>query len=292
MDGTKTSLLAVVGNNIDAYAPNQNFQRILSGHHYAYYMLKSVEQAWVDLPSGTYDGAQTATLTAVSANDNARVVYTTDGSNPTPQSTQVASGTTINLPVGTTTLKAALLVNGAVGAIVTRQYTVTDFEPYNFTAYVNTDAVGWSSVNFWTWGGDNSHSPANNNWPGDKVTSTVSIDGRNWFAKSFRINSATDEVNFVFSTNSGSPQTVDINGIKQDTFFEISSETEGGKNKVNILTTGIKPSLANEEAPSADVYSIDGRFIRRGTPGTTPQQMTQGLPAGIYIMGHKKVMVK
>ncbi|MBR4218343.1 MAG: alpha-amylase, partial [Bacteroidales bacterium] len=109
---------------------------------------------------------------------------------------------------------------------------------------------------------------------------------------SFRINSATDEVNFVFSTNSGSPQTVDINGIKQDTFFEISSETEGGKNKVNILTTGIKPTIASEAAPSADIYSIDGRLIRRGTPGTTPQQMTQGLPAGIYIMGHKKVMVK
>ena len=85
---------------------------------------------------------------------------------------------------------------------------------------------------------------------------------------------------------------MDINGIKQDTFFEISSETEGGKNKVNILTTGIKPSLANEEAPAADLYSIDGRLIRRGTPEATPQQMTQGLPAGIYIMGHKKIMVK
>ncbi|MBO4821251.1 MAG: chitobiase/beta-hexosaminidase C-terminal domain-containing protein [Prevotella sp.] len=291
VDGTKTSLLAVVGNNADAYAPNQNFQRILSGHHYAYYMLKSAEQAWVDLPSGSYDGAQTATLTAVSTNDNARIVYTTDGSDPTPQSTQAVSGTTINLAPGNTTLKAALLVNGAVGAIITRQYNITNFEPYDFTAYVNTDAVGWSFVNFWSWGGDNSHSPANKNWPGDKVTSTVSIDGKNWFAKTYRINSITDEVNFVFSTNSGSPQTVDVNGIKNDTFFEISAETESGKNKVNIITTDIKPTIANEAAPSADIYSIDGRLIRRGTPGTTPQQMTQGLPTGIYIMGGRKLII-
>ena len=291
VDGTKTSLLAVVGTNADSYTANQNFQRILSGRHYAYYMLRSAEQAWVDLPSGTYDGAQTATFTAVSTNDDARIVYTTDGSNPTAQSTQATSGTTITLPPGTTTLKAALLVNGAVGAIITRQYNITNFEPYDFTAYVNTDAVGWSFVNFWTWGGDNGHSPANKNWPGDKVTSTVSIDGRNWFAKTYRINSVTDEVNFVFSTNSGSPQTVDVNGIKEDTFFEISAETEGGKNKVNIVTTGIKPTLANKEATTADIYSIDGRLIRRGTPGATPRQMTQGLPKGIYIMEGRKLII-
>ena len=292
VDGTKTSLVVVVGNNADTYTPNANFQRILSGYHYAYYMAKSAEQAWIDLPTGNYDGVQTATLTAVSTNDGARIVYTTDGSDPTPQSTQATSGTTITIPTGTTTLKAALLVNGTIGSIITRQYEVSNFEPYDITAYVNTDAVGWSYVNFWSWGGDNSHSPSNKNWPGDKVTSTVSIDGKNWFAKTYHINSATDEVNFVFSTNGGTPQTVDVNGIKEDTFFEISTETEGGKNKVNILTTNIANTLANEKTPSADLYSIDGRLLRRGTPGASPQEMTQGLPAGIYIMGHKKVMVK
>ena len=150
--------------------------------------------------------------------------------------------------------------------------------------YVNTDAVGWTSVNFWTWGGDGSHSPKNTAWPGDKVTSTVSAEGKNWYKNTYHINSATDEVNFVFSTGSGSPQTVDINDIRETTFFEISTETEGGKNLVNTIKTGITETTVHQ-ATTADIYSIDGRLIRKGGN-------TEGLPKGIYIIGHRKMMVK
>ena len=290
--GDKSELLAVVGNNATSYEPGTRWQRILSGYHYAYFLAKTAELAWVDLPSGEYDGAQSATLTAVSEDEGAQLVYTTDGSEPTAQSTRVASGTTITIPAGTTTLKVGLLKGGNVSSIITREYTVSTFEPYAIDIYVNTDAVGWSSVNFWTWGGDGTHSPSNSSWPGDKVTTTVSAEGKNWFKKSYTINSATDEVNFVFSTNNGSPQTVDIVGINQTTFFEVSTATEGGKNLVNQVETGIaQPTLATGEG-SADIYSIDGRLIRRGTPGTSLSESTRGLPAGLYIMGHKKVVVR
>jgi len=290
--GDKSELLAVVGNNATSYEPGTRWQRILSGYHYAYFLAKTAELAWVDLPSGEYDGAQSATLTAVSEDEGAQLVYTTDGSEPTAQSTRVASGTTITIPTGTTTLKVGLLKGGNVSSIITREYIVSTFEPYAIDIYVNTDAVGWSSVNFWTWGGDGTHSPSNSSWPGDKVTTTVSAEGKNWFKKSYTINSATDEVNFVFSTNNGSPQTVDIVGINQTTFFEVSTATEGGKNLVNQVETGIaQPTLATGEG-SADIYSIDGRLIRRGTPGTSLSESTQGLPAGLYIMGHKKVVVR
>ncbi len=290
--GDKSELLAVVGSNATSYEPGTRWQRILSGYHYAYFLAKTAELAWVDLPSGEYDGAQSATLTAVSEDEGAQLVYTTDGSEPTAQSTRVPSGTTITIPAGTTTLKVGLLKGGNVSSIITREYTVSTFEPYAIDIYVNTDAVGWSSVNFWTWGGDGTHSPSNSSWPGDKVTTTVSAEGKNWFKKSYTINSATDEVNFVFSTNNGSPQTVDIVGINQTTFFEVSTATEGGKNLVNQVETGIaQPTLATGEG-SADIYSIDGRLIRRGTPGTSLSESTRGLPAGLYIMGHKKVVVR
>ena len=289
--GDNCELLAVVGNGAATYQPNDNWQKIISGYHYVYYMNKNAEQAWVDLPSGEYDGQQTATLTAVSQDSGAKLVYTTDGSTPTASSTAVASGTTIDITAGTTTLKVGLLKNGSVSNIITREYTVSTFEPYNIDIYVNTDAVGWSSVNFWTWGGDGSHTPANSAWPGDKVTTTVSVDGKNWYKKSYTINNASDEVNFVFSTNNGSPQTVDIVGINQTTFFEISAATEGGKNLVNQVETGIsQPTFAHER--SADIYSIDGRLIRRGTPGASVREMTSGLPAGLYIMGKKKMVIR
>ena len=291
--GDKAQLLAVVGNNVANFIPNEQWQAIIKGYHYAYYLNRQAETAWIDLPSGQYDGAQTATLTAVSQQEGAKMVYTTDGSTPTAQSAQATTGTTVNIPVGTTVLKVALLTGATVGEVVTREYTVTSFEPHDITAYVNTDEVGWTSVNFWTWGGDGTHSPANSSWPGDKVSATVQIDGRNWYVKTYRMNSANDCVNFVFSTNSGSPQTVDVNNISEDTFFVISAETEGGKNKVNTLSAGIDNAVAEQIAATATtIYTADGRLVRTLAPGERMEQVLPTLPRGLYITGGKKYVVR
>ena len=291
--GDKAQLLAVVGNNVANFIPNEQWQAIIKGYHYAYYLNRQAETAWIDLPSGQYDGAQTATLTAVSQQEGAKMVYTTDGSTPTAQSAQATTGTTVNIPVGTTVLKVALLTGATVGEVVTREYTVTSFEPHDITAYVNTDEVGWTSVNFWTWGGDGTHTPANSSWPGDKVTATVQKDGRNWYVKTYRMNSADDCVNFVFSTNSGSPQTVDVNNISEDTFFIISAETEGGKNKVNTLSAGIDNAVAEQIAATATtIYTADGRLVRTLAPGERMEQVLPTLPRGLYITGGKKYVVR
>ena len=291
--GDKAQLLAVVGNNVANYTPNEQWQAIIKGYHYAYYLNRQAETAWIDLPSGQYDGAQTATLTAVSQQEGAKMVYTTDGSTPTAQSAQATTGTTVNIPVGTTVLKVALLTGSTVGEVVTREYTVTAFEPHDITAYVNTDEVGWTSVNFWTWGGDGTHTPANSSWPGDKVTATVQKDGRNWYVKTYRMNSANDCVNFVFSTNSGSPQTVDVNNISEDTFFVISAETEGGKNKVNTLSAGIDNAVAEQpSATGTTIYTADGRLVRTLAPGERMEQVLPTLPRGLYITGGKKYVVR
>ena len=291
--GDKAQLLAVVGNNVANYTPNEQWQAIIKGYHYAYYLNRQAETAWIDLPSGQYDGAQTATLTAVSQQEGAKMVYTTDGSTPTAQSAQATTGTTVNIPVGTTVLKVALLTGTTVGEVVTREYTVTSFEPHDITAYVNTDEVGWTSVNFWTWGGDGTHTPANSSWPGDKVSATVQKDGRNWYVKTYRMNSANDCVNFVFSTNSGSPQTVDVNNISEDTFFVISAETEGGKNKVNTLSAGIDNAVAEQPtATGTTIYTADGRLVRTLAPGERMEQVLPTLPRGLYITGGKKYVVR
>ena len=291
--GDKAQLLAVVGNNVANFIPNEQWQAIIKGYHYAYYLNRQAETAWIDLPSGQYDGAQTATLTAVSQQEGAKMVYTTDGSTPTAQSAQATTGTTVNIPVGTTVLKVALLTGSTVGEVVTREYTVTAFEPHDITAYVNTDEVGWTSVNFWTWGGDGTHTPANSSWPGDKVSATVQKDGRNWYVKTYRMNSANDCVNFVFSTNSGSPQTVDVNNISEDTFFVISAETEGGKNKVNTLSAGIDNAVAEQPtATGTTIYTADGRLVRTLAPGERMEQVLPTLPRGLYITGGKKYVVR
>ena len=276
--GANCDLLCVVGD-VTKYTPTSRWIKVTEGYHYRYFLPNDANTAWIDLGSGNYNGEQTATLTAVT-NESAQIVYTTDGSNPTASSTKVVSGAKVTIPVGTTTLKAGLLIGGTVTGIVSRTYTIADFHATDINIYVNTDKVGWTAVNFWSWGGDGTHSPTNSSWPGDKVTTTVTKDGKQWFAKTYTINSPTDNISFVFSTGTGSPQTVDIENISEDTFLEISNEKDGDKYKVNVVSTGIEevltsPTLADDGA----IYDMQGRRVAHPTHG-------------IYIRGGKKFVVK
>lgn len=95
--GDKAKLIVVVGNNTKAYTPSADYTQILEGYHYRYYLSKSAETAWCNIPSGEYEEGFKAKLTAVSQNSNAKLVYTTDGTDPTAKSKQVATGSTINI---------------------------------------------------------------------------------------------------------------------------------------------------------------------------------------------------
>ena len=172
--------------------------------------------------------------------------------------------------------------------IVYPTFTPSTFVKYDITVCVNVDKVGWNTVNFWTWGGDGSHSPKSGNWPGDKVTSTTKVGGKTWYKQTYTINDEDDAVSFVFSTGSGSPQTVDVADVTQDAFFEIQTEKDGDKYKVKDVTssyaTGIN-TVIHETIKSKNIYSLDGRLVR--TDGDIYQ-----LPKGIYIMNGKKIIVK
>lgn len=264
-----SKLLVAVGNNVQDYKPNDNYIEILSGYHYRYFLHKNAEIAWVDKASGEYNLPLSVKLSAISADANAQLVYTLDGSEPTVSSTKVASGTSIDI-TGACTLKVGLLIGSTVSSIITREYTINSFQPYDITIYVNTDKVGWSNVNFWTWGGDGTHAPTNSNWPGDKVSSTTTINGKQWYAKTYTINSASDCVNFVFSTGTGSPQTIDINDINETTYFEISTDTEGGKNKINDVTstTDIEQIMESQNPlPNNRYYNLNGQQVEPNRPG-------------------------
>ena len=292
VNGTNGNLLVAVGDISAMTAPlTSRWTKILSGYHYAYYASNGLETAWADKASGEYNDPFNVTLTAVSATSGAKLVYTTDGSTPTPSSTQVASGTSVSISTACI-LKVGLIVNGVVSGIVTRTYTFNTFEPYTITVNVNPSAVNWTYVNYWTWGGDGTHTPTNTSWPGDKVTATKTVNSKTWFYKTFSINKADDYVNFVFSTGSGSPQTVDISNVNRDSYFEISTEMDGAKYKVNDVTntiTGINNIAAGDAGTSCNVYTLDGRLVRGAS---TTSNALKGLSKGIYIVDNKKYVVK
>lgn len=176
--------------------------------------------------------------------------------------------------------------------IVYPTFTPSTFVKYDITVHVNVDQVSWSTVNFWTWGGDGSHSPKKGSWPGDEVKSTTQIGGKTWYTQTYTINDEDDAVSFVFSTGSGSPQTVDVADVTQNAFFEVLSEKDGDKHKVKDVTADYATAIRSIEAPEAGsvkVYSLDGRLIRQALNGS---EAIKSLKKGVYIINNKKVVIK
>ena len=290
--GTKTSLLAIVGPNANKFEVSNAYAEILNGYHYRYFMPKTANVAWVDLASGDYEDTMKAKLVAVSNEDNAKLVYTTDGTEPTASSKKAKSGEEIEIPFGETTLKVGLLIDGVVSGVLTRTYKVEKpaaFEPYDITVYANADKVGWTSgFNFWAWcDSPNENLTVSGKWPGDKVTQSKEIEGKKWFYQTYKIKSKSYMVSFVFSTGTGSPQTVNFANINKDTYLEIQNEKDGAKYKIkdvtaNMPSTGIShPIIDNNAQNNPSWYTLSGMKMMQ-----KPNQ------PGIYIHQGKKQIIK
>lgn len=165
------------------------------------------------------------------------------------------------------------------------------FEDRDVTIYVSTKLpAGWSSgsMNYWVWSyTDGSNLCNNKNWPGDKVTQTKTVDGTEWFYRTYSVTKANHPINIVLSSGSGTPQTVDFEDIETDRYLEVSADKSGSKNIIKDVTgqhtTGI--TEINSEAGNANskVYSISGQMEGYGT---------QNLKPGLYIKDGKKIIVR
>lgn len=285
--GDKAKLIVVVGNNTKAYTPSADYAQILEGYHYRYYLSKSAETAWCNIPSGEYEAGFKAKLTAVSQNSNAKLVYTTDGTDPTAKSKQVATGNTINIDE-TCTLKVGLLSNGTVTGIRTYNYTVKAFEPYTITIYANADQVtNWgSAMYFYAW---NSSETFTLGWPGTAVTATKTLNGKKWYYMDFKIKSKDAIVNIIFNQGNGTgkKQTVDLNAGNSTKYYEITTTMSNGKYTCKDVTaiwapTGITgtPTISNTTTDNA-WYTLSGMKL-----GKKPAE------SGVYIHQGKKVIIR
>ncbi|HAW84540.1 MAG TPA: alpha-amylase [Prevotella sp.] len=284
--GNKAKLIVVVGNNTKAYTPGTDYAQILEGYHYRYYLSKSAETAWCNIPSGEYEAGFKAKLTAVSQNSNAKLVYTTDGTAPTAKSKQVATGNTINIDE-TCTLKVGLLSNGTVTGIRTYNYTVKAFEPYTITVYANADQVtNWGSVMyFYAW---NTSGELTEKWPGTAVTATKTLNGKKWYYMDFKIKSKDAIVNIIFNQGKGKKQTVDLNAGNSTKYYEITTAQSNGKYTCKDVTatwappTGITgtPTISNTTTDNA-WYTLSGMKL-----GKKPAKN------GVYIHQGKKVIIR
>ena len=284
---TDDKLICIIGDATQ-YTPSTDFVKVLDGYHYAYYLRKNLaNRAWVSHESGHYMGEQQVVLAAITT-QNARMVYTLDGTNPTPSSPSVASGEKITIPAGTpgdnpvrtTTLKAAMLVNGVVtGSIITRTYEVEYVEPFSIPDFC-TMAEGeigaffeapttWGNVNCYTW---TNSTPFDGNWTGRACTQVGTRSGKKVWKWSYSGTKTTQPANIIF--NDGSNQTDNM------TF-----KNGGYYNKDGIMgivtVTGIDAiTIAKAKGPQR-FYTLDGRLA--GTSYST-------LSRGVYVVNGKKVI--
>ena len=295
--GGESKMVVAVGNNVASFTPSSAYTLVLSGYHYRYFLAKSLETVWADRSSGVYNDAFKVKLTAVSNTSDAQLVYTTDGTTPTASSRKVASGTDIDIEESCT-LKVGLLISGSVSGIIERNYTIkkNNFEPKTITVYcrVGDGVTGWTSMNYWTWS-DFGHAPTNTSWPGDRITDTKQVDGKTWYYKDFTLTSEDDYVNFVFSNGNGSPQSVDVENVNATKFFVIRNEknTQGhyliddvsSASSVECINT-----VTDNQSSPLNVYTTDGRLLRRLPAGTSESDALNSLPRGMYIVNGKKLV--
>ena len=280
----KNGRLFVIVGDTKAYTPSvDNWVEVLSGYHYKYYMHRNTETAWVDRASGEYKEGFTAKLTAVSMTKDAQLVYTTDGTTPTANSTKATSGTQLTIEKNTT-LKVGMLIDNTVKGIVTREYTFEGgtprppFTPYTIKIHVKDP--GWDNLNFWCWvEGSENLCTENNQWPGDAILANgilqsagkrTEVMGDTFYYKEYTVKDYDYEIMFIFS-NAGSPQTVNLGPFDKDVYLELAEDQPGGNLLVNDVTkkytNAVNDLNRQQEVTSVKYVNIAGQVSSRPFDG-------------------------
>ena len=154
-----------------------------------------------------------------------------------------------------------------------------DFKPHSATIYVR-DELNWNRMNFYIWDSDD-NTQLNGGWPGKQITATKKVGDYTWYYQTFNIKSADYYVNVVFSTGTGSPQTVDVTEISEDKYFVIKTTQAGSKYIVEEdKATGIEDLRSSSEfnVLSSELFDLSGRKV------TSPHRK------GVYIKQGRKIV--
>lgn len=275
------TLYAAVGRLDKMENPGADWQKVLSGYHYAYFLNKSLETAFVDKASGIRDNSFKVKLIAVSKDASAKLVYTTDGTAPTAKSKQVASGDEITIS-SDCVLKVGLIVGGSVKGIITRNYTIQHVEEgsdafeipapgYTYNAYFVAPATWKNEVKCWAW--TKTANYTGGTWPGVKCYK-IGKNGKQYIYQWCYYGTLTIPPASIIFNNNGSAQTDDFTFVN-GAYYDIKGKT-----------TGISTPQTIKPAVSSNIYSLDGRIVRRNASSL------DGLSKGIYVYQGKKVVVK
>jgi alpha-amylase len=301
---TDDKLLCVVGDESKLTLEPGEWTKILSGHHYAYYLANSMETAWANKGSGTFTEPFDVELKAVSNTDDAMLVYTLDGSEPSATNgTQCLSGTLVRIEAPSSqdsqlgiVLKVGLLVNGAVSGIITRSYVYQETAPSpevvipdfctvadgEVCAFFEAPSFWESTICCWAWVDkpyENFTYSQRKDWPGidcqllGKAPNGNTVWKWTWDGTKQNNTAATQPEKIIFN-NTGQPQTGNLD------FTQAGYYNEDGLQGV-VTATAIHSIVNSKSVDRQSYYDLQGRRMN-GYP----------IKKGIYIHNGKKTVIK
>jgi hypothetical protein len=107
--------------------------------------------------------------------------------------------------------------------IVQREYIFHGFAPYTATVYVKdptSEPNNWSNVYIYAW---DSTGAISDSWPGVSITDTKMVMGQRFYYRTFNVVSDDYTFNVVLNQGDSGHQSVDVTGINQDIYLEITS---------------------------------------------------------------------
>ena len=139
---------------------------------------------------------------------------------------------------------------------------------------------------FYVW--DNNDKQLSGNWPGKRISTTRSILGKRWYYQTYRITSPDNYINLVVNAGTGNKQTVDITGIRTDSYLCITSSKDNGKYIVEDMTEDIETgmeSLTPNRAPMGDgnIYNLAGQIVNA-------KSLNKKRRRGIFIEAGRKIV--
>lgn len=252
--GSVGSAMVRLGAAASSNPSAAEWQLVQKGTNYAFYITKGID--WqnsekigkivgypvIDKPSGVYANSVSVKIKPSMASTT--LVYTTDGTNPTPESTPITGSTTLTF-TETTTLKVGALMEGEVSGIVTRNYIIGDADPNSITVFVKAD-----SPYLYAW--DENGTALNGEWPGNKMTLKRTIGGVEFFYKTFPKSSADYSINFLLNDGNGDEsKTQDVTAVAGDVFYTYSNNE--ARDLSNIYLAELYNPFVCIDKPSGDL---------------------------------------
>lgn len=300
--GPNGNVMVRLGAAASSNPSASEYQLVQRGTNYAFYITKGID--WqnsekigkivgypvIDKPNGVY--ANSVTVKVKPSMANTTLVYTTDGTNPTPESAQITSLTTFTF-TETTTLKVGVIMDGYVSGIVTRNYIIGDADPNSITIFVKSSNAPYLYV----WEDDGSIVSAP--WPGTKLSSKRTVGGQEFYYRTFSKPSPDYVVNFILNEGTDSTKTQDVTGVAGDVFYTFSGNE--ARDLSNIYLAELYNPFVCIDKPSGDlpankkvyinasygdakiVYTIDGSEPTAASPQATAKKELQFTTVGQQV---------